>query len=99
MKKRRLPDRIPRNITPKISGECGGRPMGPMRFHGAAMTTLSSIGCDICGHLACVCGIVANHDELCMFRIAAAGPVGIPCVHGRECCPICDPCTCESRKP
>lgn len=52
------------------------------------------IGCPVCDHLACVCSVRAGHVENCKFRIAAAGAVGIECDHGRDVCPICDPCTC-----
>lgn len=53
------------------------------------------LGCDTCGHIACVCAIRAHHQEDCRFRIAAAGSVGIACEHERDVCPICDPCTCK----
>lgn len=54
--------------------------------------------CSICKHFACVCEIKANHVEKCRFRIAATGPVGIACDHGRDTCPICDACTCPPAK-
>jgi len=53
--------------------------------------------CSVCGMLACVCTIRTRHKENCKFRIAATGAVGIACEpHGRDVCPICDPCTCSS---
>jgi hypothetical protein len=55
-----------------------------------------TIGCDTCGHLACVCAIKSMHHEECSYRIAAAGSVGIECEHGYDVCPHCDPCTCPS---
>lgn len=53
--------------------------------------------CLICEYFSCVCEIQANHDNLCKFRRAATGPVGIECEHGRDVCPKCDPCTCGPR--
>lgn len=56
----------------------------------------SSIGCDTCGHLACVCSIIANHpDPECEFRISATCPTPIECDHGYDVCPTCDLCTCK----
>jgi len=70
------------------------------RFHPAAGTDLVSgdgSACTTCGHLACVCGFRARHAADCKFLLAAAGPIGIACDdHGRDCCPVCDPCTCEA---
>lgn len=54
-----------------------------------------TIGCKACGHLACVCEVLADHREGCAFRRAATCAVGIECPHGRDVCPTCDPCTCE----
>lgn len=51
--------------------------------------------CKTCGHISCVCAIQKRHDETCKLRIAATTPVGIECDHGRDVCPICDPCTCQ----
>lgn len=53
-------------------------------------------GCEQCGHLSCVCRIIESHEERCPFRLAATCAVGIECEHGRDVCPTCDPCTCES---
>lgn len=50
--------------------------------------------CTTCGHLACVCDILAAHVEGCRFRLAATCAIPIECDHGRDVCPICDPCTC-----
>lgn len=50
--------------------------------------------CAQCHHFACVCVTQRRHDEKCKFRISATCPVGIACEHGRDTCPICDPCTC-----
>lgn len=55
---------------------------------------MTKIGCTKCGHIACVCQIQENHKESCRFRVAATGPVGIECRHGRDTCPICDSCDC-----
>lgn len=63
-------------------------------FTDVMSTTTAQVGCETCGHLACVCGIRREHDEECKFRIAATGSVGIECSHGRDVCPVCDPCTC-----
>ncbi|MBG6211569.1 hypothetical protein IWQ49_006257 [Labrenzia sp. EL_126] len=67
-----------------------------------AMTNGDTINCTACGHIACVCAILADHQEACRFRLAATSAVGIECAHGRDVCPICDPCSCgektEARK-
>jgi hypothetical protein len=47
-----------------------------------------------CGHICCVCALLKNHHPLCSFKMASAG-VGVECGHGRDVCPICDPCTCD----
>lgn len=52
-------------------------------------------GCPTCGHLSCVCRIKKNHSKDCKFRLATTCAVGIECEHGRDVCPICDPCTCN----
>ena len=57
---------------------------------------MTAIGCDECGHLACVCQILSDHIDGCRFRLAATCPVPIECEHGRDCCPECDPCTCAA---
>lgn len=51
-------------------------------------------GCAVCDRIACVCALKSRHADDCRFRIAATCAVGIECDHGRDCCPICDPCTC-----
>ncbi len=56
------------------------------------------LGCKTCKHIACVCNIQKNHGEACRFRIAATCPAGIACDHGRDVCPICDPCTCKEEQ-
>ena len=58
---------------------------------------MSGIGCETCGHLACVCLIQSLHGPTCKFRVSATCAVPIECEHGRDCCPICDPCTCNPR--
>jgi hypothetical protein len=59
------------------------------------MPDQDTCGCATCRHLACVCKIQRTHAVHCSFRIAATCPIGIPCEpHGRDCCPICDACTC-----
>lgn len=72
--------------------------MKPGRFHPAmpASAGTSGVSCATCGHLSCICEIRRLHKPECLFRIAATGPVGIECKHGRDCCSICDPCTCAS---
>jgi hypothetical protein len=50
--------------------------------------------CGVCGHFDCICEVKKQHDEDCPFRRAMVCAVGIECEHGREVCPICDPCTC-----
>lgn len=58
-----------------------------------------SIGCKMCGHLACVCGIRTQHpDPACKFRVSTTCAVPIECDHGYDVCPQCDPCTCNSTK-
>lgn len=52
-------------------------------------------GCPTCGHLACVCATRTGHRPGCAFRAAVTSSVGIECEHGRDVCPICDPCTCD----
>ncbi len=54
--------------------------------------------CAECGHVSCVCGILADHVEDCMFCRSATCAVGIACEHGRDVCPICDPCTCDEEQ-
>jgi hypothetical protein len=56
-------------------------------------------GCDKCGHLACVCGVIEAHtDENCAFRIAITCAIPIECEHGYDVCPKCDPCTCFKKE-
>jgi hypothetical protein len=55
----------------------------------------SSIGCDTCGHLACVCDTLREHKDGCQYRLAVTCAVGIECKHGYDVCPECDPCTCD----
>jgi hypothetical protein len=50
--------------------------------------------CKKCDHFACVCNILATHNEKCLYRLATTG-VAIECEHGYDVCPRCDPCTCE----
>lgn len=47
-----------------------------------------------CGFISCVCEIRDTHADGCKFRAAALCSIGIECEHGRDVCPICDPCTC-----
>ena len=54
-----------------------------------------SVGCQECGHIACVCDIKAKHKEDCLFRIAATCSIPVECEHGYDVCPECDPCNCE----
>lgn len=53
------------------------------------------IDCPVCGHLACVCATVRDHDEGCPYRRAVTCAAAIECEHGYNVCPRCDPCTCE----
>lgn len=59
--------------------------------------TLGPIGCSKCGHLACVCRVLAEHFDGCPFRLSATCAVEVACDHGRAVCPECDPCTCRTR--
>jgi hypothetical protein len=52
------------------------------------------IGCDKCGHLACVCVMQKRHKIACAFLISATCAIPIECRHGRDVCSICDPRTC-----
>lgn len=54
------------------------------------------VACPGCQHIACVCEIRRAHEVACKYRIAAAGAVPIECDHGRDVCPLCDPCTCSA---
>lgn len=56
---------------------------------------IGKIGCKTCKHIACVCTILSSHEPECKFRKAATCVVGIECEHNRDCCFICDPCTCN----
>lgn len=56
----------------------------------------TTVGCDVCGHLACVCSIKEKHpDPECRFRVSATCAVPIECDHGYDVCTKCDPCTCK----
>lgn len=73
--------------------------LSPPRFHPAAEPGPAHIppgaSCLICGYFDCVCDIRVKHKEGCRFRTAMLSPAGIACEpHGRDVCPICDPCTC-----
>lgn len=61
-------------------------------------TRLSSVGCKKCGHLACICKILAEHEKGCSYRFAAVCAVPIECEHGYDVCPTCDPCTCKKQQ-
>jgi len=51
--------------------------------------------CD-CELIQCVCAIARQHAEDCKFRKALTCAIGIECEeHGRDVCPVCDPCTCS----
>lgn len=52
--------------------------------------------CSECGFISCICPIKKNHKTGCRFRRAAICAVPIECDHGRDVCPICDPCTCDA---
>jgi len=55
---------------------------------------MSLTNCPKCNRLACVCAMKERHLDGCRFLRAATCAVPIECSHGRDCCPICDPCTC-----
>lgn len=55
------------------------------------------IGCEKCGHLACVCRVQRDHVPDCKYRLAVCCAVGIECEHGYDVCPTCDPCTCKTK--
>ncbi len=38
------------------------------------------------------------HDRDCKFFRAATCAVGIECPHGRDVCPLCDPCLCAPKE-
>lgn len=40
-------------------------------------------------------GSTNEHKEDCPMGIAISCSVGVACEHERDCCPICDKCTCE----
>lgn len=49
-----------------------------------------------CGNLAtCTCEIEKKHKKGCRFLRAATLSVELPCDHGLQACPTCDPCTCS----
>lgn len=48
----------------------------------------------ICGHVACICKVIQTHKVKCRYRMAAQLSVELPCTHGFQACPDCDPCTC-----
>lgn len=51
--------------------------------------------CD-CEMIQCVCVLARQHDKDCKFRRALTCAIGIECEeHGRDVCPVCDPCTCS----
>ena len=54
------------------------------------MVTLCS-----CGNLvACTCKLERRHGPDCPFARAAKLAVELPCPHGFQACPECDPCSC-----
>lgn len=61
------------------------------------MAAKTKIGCDKCGHLACVCAVKVKHEPDCLYRKSVTCPVGVECEHGYDVCPICDPCTCKPK--
>ena len=67
------------------------------RHHGPVVGHKFSLAAMRGGHLACVCAVNRNHKTYCPFRRAVTVPIGIECEHGRDVCPVCDPCTCEPR--
>ena len=59
-----------------------------------SLAPVDAPGCATRGMLACVCEIIRLHGPDCKFRRSATCAIGIECKHGRDTCPICDPCTC-----
>jgi hypothetical protein len=57
---------------------------------------VSRLNCRRCTRIACVCAVLAAHEEQCALRRATTGAVAIACDHGRDVCPLCDPCTCAT---
>jgi len=54
------------------------------------------IGCQRCGHLACVCCVIREHpNPECHFRLSTTCAIPVECDHGFDVCPECDPCTCS----
>lgn len=54
------------------------------------------IGCETCGHIACVCDVIRDHPNPdCRFRRSTTCPIPVACDHGFDVCPECDPCTCK----
>jgi len=52
--------------------------------------------CTKCGHFACVCDVMAQHEPDCKYRRAMCSSVAIECdEHDIDVCPGCDPCTCK----
>lgn len=39
--------------------------------------------------------VFAPHHRRCRLFVSANCPIGIPCPHGFDVCPKCDPCTCD----
>jgi len=58
------------------------------------VVTVDPAACSTCGHFACVCAVSKGHAEGCKLRVATTCTVPIECEHGRDVCPVCDPCTC-----
>lgn len=53
--------------------------------------------CMRCDNLvSCTCRIRKAHKKGCRYRRAADLSVEIPCDHGFQACPKCDPCDCGS---
>lgn len=65
------------------------------------MTLLSGgKACLKCDNLVtCICTLKEQHKPNCRYLIVAGLSVEIPCDHGYQACPTCDPCTCGSEAP
>jgi hypothetical protein len=51
--------------------------------------------CSVCGNMSqCTCALSVKHKLGCRYLRAAILSVDLPCPHGFQACPICDPCTC-----
>lgn len=85
--------------------DTGGPPVdtplaGFLESQGLKVVPAKLVGCDTCGHIACVCAIMAAHEEGCRYRKAVTCAIGIECDCRlqRDVCPVCDACDCQPRR-